>query len=212
MMLETLRHDVRFLHEVKSPGQRATSWSLARCALHSPGLLLLETYRLAHHFERPRPEPRRKRLPFLAAKAIVAVARHLSYTAFKSDITPDTRIEAGVVLPDRGHIIVGAQLIGSGTVISDRVTIGMALPNRQKPRIGRNVRIGTRCIIYGGIEIGDGTTLLPRSVLTRNVPANAVLQGNPARPIRPEQMVPEAPLRRPGTAVELPTTLEFKAG
>ena len=66
-------------------------------------------------------------------------------------------------------------------MIGARVTIGRSHVNGGRPIIGRNVWIGSDCVIYGAISIGDGPTLLPGTVISKNIPANIVMQGNPAR-------------------------------
>jgi serine O-acetyltransferase len=68
-----------------------------------------------------------------------------------------------------------------GTVIGARTTIGMGLGDRGLPDIGRNVWIGSDCVVYGTIRIGDGATLLPGTTLSKSIPSGVVMQGNPAR-------------------------------
>jgi serine acetyltransferase len=99
----------------------------------------------------------------------------------KTHIVNDCEIEGYIYLSDQGHIIFGAKKIGIDSVIGTRVTIGMNHVDNGRPTIGRNVWIGSDCVIYGSISIGDGATLLPGTVLTKSIPANIVMQGNPAR-------------------------------
>ncbi len=58
----------------------------------------------------------------------------------------------------------------------------------QKPgrpvRIARNVWIGFDCCIMPGVEIGEGSIVGARSVVTSDVPAGSIVAGNPARIIR----------------------------
>jgi serine O-acetyltransferase len=93
----------------------------------------------------------------------------------------DSRFDGGVYVSDRGYIIVGARVIGSGTVIHDRVTIGWGVLREGTPHIGKNVWIGPGAVVLGGITIGDGATILANTVLTRSVPPRFVVGGNPAR-------------------------------
>jgi acetyltransferase-like isoleucine patch superfamily enzyme/acyl carrier protein len=51
-------------------------------------------------------------------------------------------------------------------------------------RIGRNARIGMAAIIQDGVTIGENAIVAPGSVVFENVPANAVVWGNPARLVR----------------------------
>ena len=48
-------------------------------------------------------------------------------------------------------------------------------------RIGNNVWIGGGAIVLPGVTIGDDAVIGAGSVVTRNVPAGAVVVGNPAR-------------------------------
>jgi len=50
--------------------------------------------------------------------------------------------------------------------------------------IGRNVWIGTAAIILRGVTIGDNAVVAAGSVVTKSVPANAVVAGNPAKIIK----------------------------
>lgn len=48
-------------------------------------------------------------------------------------------------------------------------------------RIGRHAWIGVDCTIYKGVTIGEGAIVGTRSVVLTNVPAYAIVMGNPAR-------------------------------
>lgn len=50
--------------------------------------------------------------------------------------------------------------------------------------IGSDVLIGTGAIILKGVTIGSGSVVAAGSVVTRNVPQNCIVAGNPARVIR----------------------------
>lgn len=50
--------------------------------------------------------------------------------------------------------------------------------------IGNDVFIGARCIILKGVNIGDNAILGAGSVVSKNIPANEIWGGNPAKFIR----------------------------
>lgn len=51
-------------------------------------------------------------------------------------------------------------------------------------RIGNDVWIGGRAVICPGVTIGNGAVIGAGAVVTRDVPSDTVVAGNPARPIR----------------------------
>jgi maltose O-acetyltransferase len=51
-------------------------------------------------------------------------------------------------------------------------------------KIGNNVWIGARVIILPGVHVHDGAILAAGAVVTKNVPPNAIVAGNPARVIK----------------------------
>jgi len=84
-----------------------------------------------------------------------------------------------------------------GIVIEDNVLIGpnVTFTNDKYPRakqpfklcrtlIKKNASIGAAAVILGGITIGENAMIGAGSVVTRNVPANELWAGNPARFVR----------------------------
>lgn len=51
--------------------------------------------------------------------------------------------------------------------------------------LGKNVWLGGGCTILSGVTIGDNTVIGAGSVVTKDMPANVIAAGNPARVIRP---------------------------
>jgi acetyltransferase-like isoleucine patch superfamily enzyme len=50
--------------------------------------------------------------------------------------------------------------------------------------IGDRVWVGMRCIVLKGVSIGPGSAIGAGSVVSRDVPANCIAAGNPARVVR----------------------------
>lgn len=184
-LLKELSQDAVFYHGLRFPGRQPTLSSLAWALLSSRGLFVLAVHRITSRCTLASSGGRLAPWLLNLAKRVLAHSGcYLSRVLTKSHVRASTRIEAGVYLSDRGHVILGASFIGSGTVIHDHVTIGMRMLDAEipeNPEIGPNVWIGPRCVLYGRIKVGAGATLLPGTVLTRSLPPGAVVQGNPAR-------------------------------
>lgn len=103
-------------------------------------------------------------------------------------------IENDVTIGDRVTIKNGVQ-IWDGIIIEDDVFVGsnatftndpfprskQHLKNTLKTTVGRGASIGANATILPGLTIGQHAMIGAGSVVTRSVPANAIVVGNPAR-------------------------------
>ena len=90
---------------------------------------------------------------------------------------------------DQGGIEIGdGSLIGHNTTIAtlnhDFNPEKRANINPKPVKIGKNVWIGPDSTILPGVEIGDGAIVGAGSVVTKSVPKNTIVAGNPAKIIR----------------------------
>ncbi|MGZ5075477.1 MAG: serine O-acetyltransferase [Methylobacter sp.] len=174
--------DVEIAHSRHWPTRPMSRLSCLWLPLISPGLRLIWTHRMVHWLYLKRKHEAKRQWLWRSLLVPVGLAKLLMMRInSKSEIAPDCEIEDGVCFSDQGNIIFGATKTGTGTVIGTRVTVGMGHTDKGRPKIGRNVWIGSDCVIFGSICIGDGATLLPGTVLTKNIPAGVVIQGNPPR-------------------------------
>ncbi|GAB2547759.1 sugar O-acetyltransferase [Gracilibacillus alcaliphilus] len=111
------------------------------------------------------------------------------YTDFGKNITfgKNVFLNTGCSFQDRGGIE-----IGDGALIGMNVTIatlnhGLSLDTRNTTysspvKIGSQVWIGSNATILPGVTIGDNSVIAAGAVVTKDVPANTVVAGVPAKP------------------------------
>jgi serine O-acetyltransferase len=118
------------------------------------------------------------------ARPFVALAQKLVEIVTGISLPAQSEIGEGLYIGHYGSIIVAADArIGHNCSLAQNVTVGVAGngENRGAPVIGNRVFIGAHSIIVGRITVGDDAVICAGSVLTRSVPARAVVMGNPAR-------------------------------
>ncbi len=183
------------------------------------------------------PESRVESSDIGARTRVWAFAHILKGARIGSDcnVCDHTFVEGGAVVGDRVTLKCGVQL-WDGVTLEDDVFVG---PNatftndpfprsRRKPVqftrtvVRRGASIGANATILPGITIGAGAMVGAGAVVTRDVPAGAIVVGNPAavsgyvderasgrgrlrtREIRPGQTVEETPLIGGARLYELP--------
>jgi acetyltransferase-like isoleucine patch superfamily enzyme len=90
-------------------------------------------------------------------------------------------INAGCKFQDQGGITIGyGSLIGRNMVLA---TLNHD-PALLYTLIGKNVWVGSNATIIPGVTIGDGAIVVTGAVVTKDVPANTIVGGVPAKIIK----------------------------
>lgn len=85
----------------------------------------------------------------------------------------------GIEIADGAMVAANVQLISNNHDLADRHVITC------KPvRIGRNVWLGAGATILPGVPVGENAVVAAAAVVTKDVPPNVIVAGNPARIIR----------------------------
>ena len=97
------------------------------------------------------------------------------------DIAPSAWIAPTALIDrtwPRGIHIAESCVIGPhAVVLTHDMTRGLYLDTT----IGAGARIGARSIVFPGVTVGKGARVTAGAVVTRDVPAGAMVAGNPAR-------------------------------
>lgn len=99
-------------------------------------------------------------------------------------LVPPSRIGPGLYIGHYGGIHISDKAtLGSNCNIHQGVTIGVAGKGRKGPVLGDRVWVGPNSTITGPAQVGSGAVIGANSLVTSNIPENAVAVGVPARVI-----------------------------
>jgi acetyltransferase-like isoleucine patch superfamily enzyme len=96
-------------------------------------------------------------------------------------------INARTTIDCSSSITIGHNVrISTGVTImdSDFHQVDGSKPKSRPIRIGDRVWIGLNAIILKGVTIGEGAVVAAGAVVTRDVPPNTIVAGNPARVVK----------------------------
>ncbi len=118
------------------------------------------------------------RMPYLIAAKLIGIMVGIHLFA-------DTRIGPGFCIVHYGGIWISpVASLGSNCNVAPGVVIGVAGEARDKaPTLGDRVWVGPGAVITGELNVGSGAVIAANSLVTSDVPENAVVIGVPARVI-----------------------------
>lgn len=152
-----------------------------REGIFAQGFWALLIYRLSH----PRISARHKvvRAPWWLLNVVM---QKFSEMAFGMAIPEGAVIGRRLRIEHFGPLVIhGNAKIGDDCLLRHSVTIGNkgdGAPH-EAPSIGNRVEIGAGAVLLGRITVGDGARVGANAVVTRNVPPNQTVVGNPARAV-----------------------------
>lgn len=92
--------------------------------------------------------------------------------------------------PEKVVVEEGATVSARSTILAhdeSKAYTGRGVELIAETRIGRGAFIGVHCIILPGVTIGARAIVGAGSVVTRDVPADSIVAGVPARPVNSSQ-------------------------
>lgn len=104
----------------------------------------------------------------------------------KVDCGLDSKFGPGLVIYHGNSTVVFAEQIGRNFTVYQQVTIGRGkkINGRDTAVIGDNVVVYAGAKIIGGITLGDNCIIGAGAVVTKDIPNNCTVVGNPAKIIK----------------------------
>jgi putative colanic acid biosynthesis acetyltransferase WcaB len=140
------------------------------------GAFVVTAFRLAHWS--------RVHLGRLPSAPVVALYRLVVDWCIGVELPP--RLDAGpglVIWHGSGLVVHADARLGDGVLLRHNSTIGTRIDGGPAPVLGDGVEVGTGAVILGGVHVGDRAVVGANAVVLHDVPAGAVVAGNPARVI-----------------------------
>lgn len=175
-LLDLAREDLATARR-RDPAARSS----VEVALLYPGVHALWAYRAAHHLW--------GKGHHFAARALSQAARN--FTGI--EIHPAAEIGRRFFIDHGMGVVIGETAeVGDDVLMFHGVTLGGVSmnPGKRHPTIGSNVQIGTGAKILGPVVVADNAKIGANAVLVKNLPADHVAVGVPAR-VRDPRTDPE---------------------
>ena len=169
-VLADLRHYRAYVRK------RSLLWTLISVSYSDPALAGVLLYRFGNWSWR-------LRIPVVRHLCKVVYVLLLPLVRLYSgvQIHPCARIGKGLVILHFGGVVICRECeIGEECILHHNVSI-VTTNSRQAARIGRNFYAGTGAIIVGNVIIEDNVICGAGCVVTKSVPADAIVGGVPAR-------------------------------
>ena len=205
--------DPRFRDDERTPSQRMTDGDFyvaddVLAAHNKRAVRLLSLYEQAHPTD---PDIAR----YLLAQVIGSVGEGV-------DIRPPLRVDYGhnITIGDGSWVNFGLTaldvapiVIGQDVLIGPNCSLYTAIhPTEPGPRrakwesaapitLGDNVWLGGSVVVCPGVTIGENSIIGAGAVVTRDIPANSIAVGNPARVIRALDLTLPRPIQAAGVGV-----------
>jgi serine O-acetyltransferase len=146
VLKHTYKADVCFLYKVEK-----ASWLLLIKAAINPSIVAAQLFRLSAE----------------SAGIPAVVARWLTIALFSSEVASGAQIRGPISIPHPLGIVIGrGARIGPFFTVYQNVTIGSSSTGGY-PVIGAHVTVYSGSVVFGSVEVGDGSVIGANEVVSR---------------------------------------------
>jgi serine O-acetyltransferase len=159
---------------------QTTSRAFRSAYLREPG------FRFTYYLRKVAFYAEKKKSVWIIAYAYNRLLLHHYRFKYGFDISPLTRIGAGLYIGHFGGVVISPHaVLGKNINIAQGVTIGAISrgPKTGAPTLEDNVWVGANAIIVGKIVIGQDALIAPGAYVNFDVPSMSVVMGNPGKVI-----------------------------
>lgn len=157
--------------------------STAALLRRSAGLQAVSVYRLGRWARSPDVSVLTRCMRFPARIVYVPLSKLISL-AYGIQLHVSASIGRGLYVGHIGGIKVRDCTVGKSCSIAQQVEIRGETDNARGPTVGDRVWVGAHAKVIGTVRIGDGATIAAGARVINDVPANALVAGNPARVVK----------------------------
>ncbi|MDC0956440.1 hypothetical protein OAS44_01055 [Flavobacteriaceae bacterium] len=149
------------------------------------GKIIVVSYTIVRFFRKKV----KNKFTLILCAPLILIYKFITDIILGCEIPATTQIGEGFIVHHGRAIVLNKNVkIGNNVTIKHNTTIGnkenLSGEDLGSPIIGNNVIIAPHCIILGPIIIGDNSIIGAGSVVVKNVEANTIVAGNPAKVIK----------------------------
>ncbi len=180
-MFNLLRRDLQRYYSLDSSNGNPGVFEKLRIIIDAPGLQAVAVYRFGSWLNRV-VHASLLRLPL---KFVYYLLDKLCIIFWGIHIDEHAEIGGGLYIGHFSGVLIGPVRMGCDCNVAHQVTIGRRADGAGGvPTIGDRVWIGVGSVLFGNIHVGDGVTIGPNSVVSRNLPSRVMVMGYPLRVLR----------------------------